>query len=136
MRSNAQKRYDERCPVISVRLTPSLRADLRNYMKEGESYSNVIRRIINDINSFETIRNEGYREGCNECYWKGIMTAEQNLSITYPCARCGEPIVIHQNDGIHQAIVRFLMAHGYGHRICPSRQFYTPPQQQYYRPYW
>jgi len=136
MRSNAQKRYDERCRVISVRLTPFLKGELRNYMKEGESYPDVIRRIIYDIKTIENSKKEAYREGCRDCYWKGIMKAEQNLSITYPCARCGEPIVIHQNDGIHQTIARFLMAHGYGHRVCPSRQFYTPPQQQYYMPYW
>ena len=137
MRTNAQKRYDERSPVISVRLTPFLKAELGNYMKEGETYPNVIRRILYEIKNIETSKKEARREGCNDCYWKAIEKADQHLSITYPCARCREPIAIHQNDPIHQTIVRFLLANGYGHSTCPNRQFYIPPpQQQYYRPYW
>jgi len=124
----AQERYNKRCPVISIRLTPYLRGVLDKHRWEGESYPNFITRIIRDRENIEKQKQKEYQSGHRDGYWKAITKAEECFSITFPCSLCGGPVTITRNDGAHQAIIGFARANGWRHIVCPNRQYQQPYQ--------
>lgn len=109
--SPSKIRYQERNPMISVRLTKPLR-DILDIARGEMSYSKFIQVLLlkktDDFN----------RVIIKNAYNKGYANARLQYEIIYPCASCGKPATIVPGGEVHEDIKKYLKDEGWVHGEC------------------
>ncbi len=109
--SPSKIRYREKNPMISIRLTKSLREAL-DLARGEESYAkfvgDLLRKEVKDLHVF-VLKNS---------YNRGYADAKKKYKITYPCASCGKPITMFPGDEDHEFVKKQLKEEGWSHGSC------------------
>ncbi len=101
-------RYEERNPVISIRVDQDTAKSLRELSeKGGKSLGTLIKE-----NLAVQQRNEE----------KTYTAAIENYRIWYFCAKCGGKIFISPNGQSHKAIIEYMKEKRWYHNSCPTKQ--------------
>lgn len=123
--SEAKRRYDEKNPVISSRLTKKLKNLFDDFKEEGESNPDAMIRIIEMIKKirklekkwFEKGKDKGYQEG----FEKGNSEGKKANQIWYYCIDCGKRICIEPDSKAHDAVIEYMKDRGWGHYRCSDK---------------
>jgi len=103
----SRKRYEERNPMISVRLTKSLRQVLDDFRKEAAlSYPDIIKAGLKAA--------AGEWEASKEAW----DDAEHKYMIAIPCSVCGKPMIMKPGSDMHKAAIDLLRAKKWCHSEC------------------
>jgi len=98
-------RYEREHPIISFRLSKSLKESLEALQGDEESYTDVIKKLIeNNKEYLEDIRKRKYEEGYNT----GFKEAKKKYRIWYNCADCGTEQILLPNTRAHSDIIAHL----------------------------
>lgn len=115
-------RYQKEHPPITVHLTREIRSLLDDIKeKSGMSYGRIIKGIIeNDLTHVKRTRalsKSSYEKG----YIDGYDLAESEWRIWYYCSVCGKPMYVKPEDKSHNAIIKYMKEHQWGHSKCLRR---------------
>jgi len=91
----AKKRYDEKYPVVSVRITKELKELLDKY-RGSKSYAEVIKEGLENMGKLYEYYNQGYEK------------ARQEYEIWAYCNVCNRAYPITPNSELHQIILDYL----------------------------
>lgn len=101
-------RYEERNPVISIRLDQDTAKKLRELgAKVGKSLGTLIKENL-EVQQ----RNEE----------KIYNQAVKDYQIWYFCSKCGGRINISPNGQSHKAVIEYMKEKGWSHQSCPAKQ--------------
>lgn len=115
----SRQRYEAANPVISIRVSKDLYAQLKAIKKQSnKSVGDVLREALGlqqaDVQSdVEFAYTEGYIEGRVE--------AEAEYRVDYRCSICGGTIAI-TTDNEKKAAATCMREHGWRHGTCHNRQ--------------
>lgn len=109
--SPSKIRYQERNPMISVRLTKPLR-ELLDLARGDKGYSKFIQALLSKklLELDQVILKNSYN--------KGYAKARLHYEITYPCATCGQPVTISPGGEDHEDVKKYLKDEGWVHGEC------------------
>jgi len=112
-KSPSRVKYEEKNPMISMRLTSDLKKMLDS-LKGDRSYPNLIKDLIKTTGDERTTKmiTDARLEGIVE----GGKRARKKYEIKYKCAVCGKDMTMYPGDKDHQAAVKALK--GWSHEEC------------------
>ena len=106
-------RYDKENPIVSVRLTKSLKESLDKIREEeGMSYAELIAQALAFADEVVDA-DKAYQQGWDE--------AKAEFAIKVPCAVCGKSMVVKANTKTHKALTDLLKAKRWSHAACVKR---------------
>ncbi len=91
----AKKRYDEKHPVVSVRLPRELKEFLDNH-KENKSYAEMVKEGLENAAKLQEQFEKGYEKG------------RRDFEIWVYCSECGRRGTVIPNSEVHEMIIEFL----------------------------
>jgi len=105
--SPSRIRYEKEHPMVSVRLTESMRKTLDAARKDSAlSYADLIKTGLKAAADDKT------------AYQRGWDDAEETYAIEIPCSVCGKPIIMTPGSGMHKAAIDLLRAEKWSHGEC------------------
>jgi len=107
--------YNQRCPVVSLRLTPERKFVLDTYRYPGESYGDAYVRAVDEMDRIDSVAYKARAEG----YARGWAQARKYI-VRFPCWKCGGLVPLDPYDTYWMdRIARFLIQNRWGHEWCP-----------------
>jgi hypothetical protein len=106
-RSPAKKRYDDRHPVVSFRVS----------RKDYDLLKETLAKQNKSIGQFFREALEVEERNYNDAFWNGYRKAKERYAVYVTCYSCGEPIAIddqEMKEEIYLSIVQICMHHDCG----------------------
>lgn len=101
----SREKYERSNPVISFRITKSLKDSLNTLQKEtGESYSQIVKRLLdNNKDLIEDVGQKRYKKG----YKQGYSRAVSDWGIYYTCNSCNKERYVKPHSTKHKEIIAY-----------------------------
>jgi len=121
------ERYNKKVPSMSYRIDPDTKKTLSEIHESsnGETWAKVFRRLVGDVElklkSIEEAKEAGYKSGS--------LNAMLRYGVTFPCAVCGQSILIKEPE-LKEKIRKLIAEAGWAHSECPRPNLPqpTPPK--------
>jgi len=108
----SQIRYYDEHPAMTFRLRKEEKEILKLLVeRSGKSISQLVRETLLGA---EKSNSEPYEKGFNDGYNKAAL----EWKVFYFCKVCGEMIYITPTSDSHEALVKYMDEHGWGHTKC------------------
>lgn len=115
----SQDRYDQKNPVVSIRLT----------REELEAVERVVKAL--GTTKAELVREALWRKSSSIDgmlrlqYQLGLQEGNRRRRVLIPCTKCSEPIELVRGTDMHKAAMSLLMDEGWVHGDChASAEYY------------
>jgi len=123
----SQKRYNLRVPTTSFRIDPETIKKLNELRKtsNAKTWANLFKSLVGDfelkLKSIEEAKEAGYKSGS--------LNAMLRYGVTFPCAVCGQSILIKEPE-LKEKIRKLIAEAGWAHSECPRPNLPqpTPPK--------
>ena len=115
----SQKRYLDKNPVVSFRLTKEEKEKLDAIadgedMTPGQYVRNFLKGIIDEREKEHELYDRAFHDGLDE--------GEKVWQIWYYCNVCGEQIDIEPQSESHKKIIRLMKESRWGHKSCHDKK--------------
>jgi len=112
----SREKYETSHPVISFRITKSLKDSLHTLQKEtGESYSTILKRLLEDNKDLiEDVGKKRYKKG----YKQGYSHAITDFGIYYTCNSCNKISYVKAHSDKHKEIIHYAKTHNWICNVC------------------
>jgi len=108
----SQIRYYDEHPTMTFRVKKEEKEILKLLVKRsGKSISQLVREALLGAEKSDS---EPYEKGFNDGYNKGAF----EWKVFYYCNMCAEMIDIVPNSDSHEALIKYMEEHGWGHKEC------------------
>ena len=119
----SQKRYNQKVPPTTFRMDSDTKQKLLELYEasKAETWGIFFKSLVGDselkLKSIEEAKEAGYKSGS--------LNAMLRYGVTFPCAVCGQSILIKEPE-LKEKIRKLIAEAGWVHSECPRPNF-TPP---------
>ena len=113
----SKEKYDRENPVVSVRVSKELFAEIEALRAQGRSLGDIFRVGIGRQNAADRSLEEARKQG----YEQGFAAARARYMISYRCGRCGDLIEL-TGDKAKAFAAASMEKGGWKHVQCPQPQ--------------
>lgn len=113
--SPSKEKYNRENPVVSVRVSRDLLAEIETVRAKGRSLGDVFRIGVGRQNAADRSLDSARKEG----YEQGYAAARARYRVTYRCAKCGDLIEVIGEEAKSFAAAGFEQGR-WGHTQCPE----------------